>query len=354
MSSPHDKLVPEPSEEARDGVESSSIGQGAVPVLAFPPPVSPLPSSPTPPRGDEEGSDRSVTPEEYRPLAAAICEAIEAARASGQRVTGAHLTVGRDRDVGSRAKRVRRDPPPSSEDGDEEADPGLDRQGESGSESSGATTVDAVSVVEGESDVEYPTWEDTGSDGRTEPEHVEIDWNVVIRENAARRTFRSCCYIVLNRIRALRAQVMAREIRRGITEEEQSRESEKLLELHVIQVWEMARIPLWRQLAGMMIAANCREPDEECLPRVWLGGSRHPPPIVLARHVWYLEMTRGATLSWEQWGDGINVYLRWEEEYAGQWEEYLDLGGVQPGGPGRRRMFIGPEDGPVRQRVWCI
>ncbi len=316
--------------------------------------MSPLPSSPTSTGEDEEGSVRSVTPEEYRPLAAALREAIEDARASGARVPGARLTVGRGRDDGNGAKRVRRDQLPGEEGGGAEADPGLDRQGASSSESSRDTAIDAVSVMEGESDVEYPTWEDTDSAGRTEPEHVDIDWNVVVRENTARRTFRSCCYIVLNCIRALRAQVMARELRRGITVEEQSRESEKLLELHVIQVWEMARIPLWRQHAGMMIAANCREPDEECLPRVWLGGSRHPHPVVLARHVWYLEMTRGATLSWDQWGDGTKVYLRWEEEYAGQWEEYLDQGGVQPGEPGRRRMFIGPDNVPVRQKVWCI
>ncbi len=37
MSSPHDKLVPEPSEEARDGGDGASTGRDEAAVLAFPP-----------------------------------------------------------------------------------------------------------------------------------------------------------------------------------------------------------------------------------------------------------------------------------------------------------------------------
>ncbi len=215
-------------------------------------------------------------------------------------------------------------------------DPGEDG-GESGSSSAGDDHV--------EEDDLFPPYIDSSLESLTLDEY---DGMAV--ESARQRAYRSCCYVILNRIRKLRT--LAAEGDFGLSVEEQLRKDQVQFENEVLLEWETSRVSFNRRLAGLLIAASCREPDQYMNPQRWYGETHVPSPVTLARDVWHFEWRRNAYLSVAVYGDRAPCWLRWREEYPGQYEEYLGLVGILPGQPGLRRMGVGPQDD--LKFVYCL
>lgn len=159
------------------------------------------------------------------------------------------------------------------------------------------------------------------------------------------RVIRTCCAIIVQRIEILRCirkncepglETLAEAALDKFYRVSQDR---KLLEV-ILKMWEEAGLRLSQIAAALLVAVNCRDPDAVTNPVMLdLDEVRGADMAGLAKHVWALEVCRGAVLLRDEIEGGKPSWMWWPDFEDGVWRGFMMAAGVVEGAPGRKRRI---------------